>query len=720
MIQFALLAAGCLQNDGKVDYTFAYTPDRNVSSVHLAGTFNNWDRAAQPMRLDGGTWKATLRLAAGRYLYKFVLDGKDWITDPKAKRNEDDGGGNVNSVLMLVPPDYVKPAQAGDGTIARSALFHDRNIPSLNWDKGKLTVSLRTRPGDLSQIEMFLEDPKGEKCVELHEAARDDLYAHNQATVAWDRKKDLKYRFMLVDGATRLYYTPAGVSEAPGQPFVLKAKGFKPFVTPNWVEKSVFYQIFPDRFANGDASNDPKNVQKWTDSPTYSNRFGGDVAGIRKHLSYLKDLGITGIYLNPVFASPSNHRYDATDYLRIDPEFGTNAEFDSLVQLLKSSGIRTMMDFAFNHTAVNFKPFLDIREKGRESAYKDWYWIKEYPVVVKENPPYVAWYNFPSMPKLNVMNPATHAYVLSVVDYWRKNAGIEGLRLDVANEVDQQMWRDLRSHVKAEDPNAYILGEEWGNASKWLQGDQWDASMNYPFRDACLRFFAEQGIGAKEFTNRLMANYRQYAPQVSRVQYNLISSHDTPRFLSLCNGDSARANLAATVLLTWVGVPSIYYGEELGMEGGRDPENRRGMEWNRASASNRTLAYYQSLIKLRKSSTALQSGEPRILLANDSEGTVAYSRESDDDVAIVALNRSAQTRSVGIPTPITVSARTLRDGLTGRTYNVSGKKVQVSLQPMSAVILRPVRRTLLRPRGAAFTPTASSHIQSRPMGVRRK
>ncbi|MBN9503088.1 MAG: hypothetical protein BGO01_08015 [Armatimonadetes bacterium 55-13] len=706
--------------ESRVRHTFEYRADKTLNSVYVAGTFNNWNKTASPMRIqaDGRTWQLAMDLIPGRHLYKFVLNGEDWIVDPKAKKNEDDGSGHTNSVLILLPSDYNRPAKAGDGIIARSALAHSTKVPYLNWDQGKLTFTFRARPNDLSYVEMFLEGPNGEQCVEFHETNRDDFYATYRARVTWDRKKDLIYRLMLVDGAKRVYYRPDGLSENPGKPFVISAKTFQPFMTPHWVEKTVFYQIFPDRFANGDRSNDPADVMPWDGKPTYSNRFGGDAVGVQKHLDYLSKLGIGAIYFNPVFRSPSNHRYDATDYKTVDPEFGSNQEFFDLAKAMHGRGIRTVMDFAFNHTAVDFPAFLDIRTKGESSKFKDWYFIRSFPVEVKENPPYEAWFGFPSMPKLNVMNPETHAYILSVIDFWRKNVDLDGIRLDVANEVDMQMWRDLRKHVKGAAPQTWILGEEWGDASAWLTGDQWDASMNYAFRDACLKFFAEDSIGVKELTQRLMRNYSLYAPQVSRNQFNLLGSHDTPRFLTLCNGNEQLAQLAAILQFTWVGAPSIYYGDELGMEGGADPDNRRGMQWGKATPNNPFLKLYTKLTAIRKSSAALQSGDPLILATNEAGKSLAFARLLESDQAIVAINRSGATQKLTLKLPSSIAAKSFTDVLAGKKWAAIKSNLTLSIPAYSAAILRPVGSTH-RPRIRALTHRKEIPSYSRRNGARR-
>jgi glycosidase len=673
--------------------TFKYVASKSVHSVYLADSFNGWSKDATPMKLeaDGRTWTVQVNVPFGRQQYKFVLDGSDWVVDPNGKPI-DDGNGHTNSLLVVMPADFDRPASPDDGIVASSALMHRQSPSFLNYDRGALTLKLRARAGDLKSVSLVIND----KSLPMSVSSSDDMYSTYEVSLPWDRSTSLSYGFKLVDGDKTFWYGPSGLGDSESDSFHLEAKEFHPFQVPNWVEKSVIYQIFPDRFANGDKSNDPPNVVSWDSKPTYSNRFGGDIAGVRQHLAYLKDLGITAVYFNPVFQSPSNHRYETTDYRKIDPQFGTNQEFHDLTEAMKSMGIRTIMDFALNHSATNFAPFQDVIAKGAASKFVNWYFIKGYPVQVKENPNYVAWFNYPSMPKLNVMNPETHDYLLGSVLYWLKEApGLSGLRLDAANEVDMRFWRDLRKEVKGVYPDTWIVGEEWGDASSWLQGDQWDASMNYPFRDACLRFFADKTAGASQFAKALMANYRMYAPQVSRNMMNLIGSHDTARFLTLCKGDVASDELAAATQFSWVGVPSVYYGDEVGMEGGVDPDNRRGMRWSIATASNPVLNFYKTLIHVRETSPALQSGEPRILLTDDARSTVVFSRELTKDVAITALNRSdvEQTVSFHLPDSAPFRAAVRKgffDALTGRHVSANGLVLSLTLKPMSAEILRPV------------------------------
>jgi glycosidase len=686
-------------------HTFRYTGAPQVKKVNLAGTFNGWNKAANEMQKEGNDYTLTLQLKPGKYQYKFVLDDNTWVTDPKAP-TVDDGNGNTNSVLVLNPPDYAKPAKKGDGFITASALRHEQKLPDLNYDRGKLTISLTTRPNDIHLLSVVANG----KSYPMQQVAADDLVARYAATIPWSRKNDLTYFFSINEVIRLFNYTPRGlVPQSPPSPpssFIVSAKSFRPFAVPNWVEKTVLYQIFPDRFANGDKSNDPANVEPWDAKPTYSNRFGGDFAGVRQHIGYLKNLGIGAVYLNPIFQSPSNHRYETTDYFKVDRELGTNEEFIQTTKDLKKNGIKTILDGVFHITAPDFFAFKDLREKGQASPYTSWYGIHSYPIRVGNNPNYDAWYGYPSMPQLKLLNPATKQYILSVPKYWQKNAEIAGWRLDVAQDLPQPFLRDFRKTVKSIDPNAWVLGEFWGDAGQWLQGDQWDASMNYPFREAVLSLVGKGRSGKpSDFVNRLFNTYALYAPQVSRNQMNLLGSHDTARILTECNGDEDLAKLAAVIQFTWVGTPSIYYGDELGMAGGADPDNRRGMAWStlapfatssrplretpNQSRARSFLELYKKLIKLRNSNPVLQSGDPVRLQADDATQTAAYARTLNGQTAIIAINRSGQPRTVTLnPRAWSPEPGAYTDALSGRTYPAT-TRISLPLRPKSAAILMP-------------------------------
>lgn len=677
--------------------SFTYRPSKTLKSVSVAGSFNGWNKDANPLKLqpDGHTWYSKVEVPVGRSTYKFVEDGSRWVLDPNAPAEEDEGG-NRNSVVDGFPDDFNRPAVVGDGLISESGLSHEQKPAYITVESGIATIRFRARKGDLTKVSLHIDD--GSPLVPMRQELFDGPYVIYTASVPWKRRAALSYTFKVEDGSVVKWFGQKGLVGQASDPFVLRPDAFKAWAVPSWVEKTVIYQIFPDRFENGNRSNDPKDVQPWGAVPTWRNHFGGDLAGIQQQIDYLNRLGIGAIYLTPVFKSPSSHRYDTEDYLKIEPELGTNDEFASLTKNLKAKKIRTIMDFAFYDTAKSFWAFDDVQKKGAASAFKDWYFIKSFPVNTEGSPNYEAYNGLAFMPKLNVMNPATHNYVLSVFDYWLKKAdGVDGLRLDVASRVDSELWKDLRERIKPSRPDVWILGEEWGDATKWLQGDQWDASMNYPFRSVCLRFFAQQSIGSSELASKLMGVYRTYPPEVARNEMNFLSTHDTPRFLTQCKGDLGLDHLAAALLFTWPGTPSIYYGDEIGMEGGADPLNRKCMQWDKATDSNPTLNYYKALIKTRNSSESLQSGEPLILDVNDAKQTFAFARISGRDATVVALNRSRvkQTISFRLPelAPLNAAAREgFIDSLSNRQFSAIGHDLSLELEPCSALILRPRSR----------------------------
>jgi len=685
-----------MQTDG-VDHLFVFRANEKLQHVSVAGSFNGWNKDADPLILsgDGLTWTKHLKLRPGTYTYKFVLNGERWIVDPKVIRNVDDGGGNTNSELLVEPTTFLKPAKKGDGIITTSALLHLVEVPYLNYDRGRLTVSLQTRTNDIASIKLHVVN-QGE--IPMHLVGGDELYQRYAASFEWDRKHDLTYSFILDDGQGALSFGPKGLTSAsePDNSYSVRASKFQPFEVPSWVERSVIYQIFPDRFANGDTRNDPKDVQPWTSKPNYRQYLGGDVAGVEQHLNYLNDLGISTVYFNPVFVGPSNHRYETSDYFKVDPTFGTNQEFIKLTRDLRKHGIRTVLDGVFNHTSTSFPAFADVVKNGAESRFTGWYSFKSFPVRIERDPNYAAWFNFASMPKLNYGNPDVTAYMLGVPQYWQTKADVAGWRLDAANEVTSDYWRAFRSKVKSIDKNAWIVGEVWGDASQWLKGDQWDSVMNYPFRSAVLGLFGKSGTGrASELMNSLMRVYNSYAPQVSRNLMNVIGTHDTPRILTACGGDRDLAKLAAILQFTWVGTPSIYYGDELGMEGDRDPDNRRGMTWSNATPQNDFLSLYKKLIKTRNENPALQSGDPVPLLADDEKRVVAFARVLDGTADVIALNRSDFTQNIDLNLstvaglPKTVATVGFTNALTGSAHAAHQSILHLQLAPRSAAVLIP-------------------------------
>jgi glycosidase len=416
---------------------------------------------------------------------------------------------------------------------------------------------------------------------------------------------------------------------------------------PQWVRDAIFYQIFPERFANGDPANDPPGTVPWGGVPTPKNYFGGDLRGIRDHMDYIAALGVNTLYLNPIFTSNSNHKYHADDYMSIDPAFGTDQDFKALVDSCHAHRIRIILDGVFNHSGTGLFAFRDIKEKGEKSRYVKWYNIYSFPVGPPNKPNYECWWGYGDLPKLMTGNPEVRKYIFDVTEKWMK-FGIDGWRLDVPNEIPHEFWIDWRQHVKRLNPDAYIVGEIWDYAQPWLKGDEFDGVMNYKLRSACLDFFVYGRTHAQQFDTTLQGLRGLYADQVNFGMQNLLGSHDTERLLTLCNGDKQKLKLAWLFLLTYVGAPMIYYGDEIGMEGGKDPACRGTMVWEREKQDADLLSFMRGLVKLRNDLRPLRQGSFGTLMAQPNSGVYAFNRMSEDDAAIVVLNTDSTSQSVAI------------------------------------------------------------------------
>lgn len=360
------------------------------------------------------------------------------------------------------------------------------------------------------------------------------------------------------------------------------------FTTPDWVKHAVFYQIFPERFANGDPANDPENVQPWETPPTPRNFMGGDLRGIIQRLDYLADLGITALYLNPIFQASSNHKYNTYDYFRIDPHFGDLATFHELITRAHQHNIRVILDGVFNHCGRGFFAFHDVLENGAASPYLRWFHIKKLPLhAYDEKHPanYQGWWNLRSLPKFNTEHLPVRRYLLSVGRYWIEQ-GADGWRLDVPGDIaDHSFWQEFRQVVKQVNPDAYIVGEIWEDGLPWLDGTQFDAVMNYVWRDLCRDFFAYGKMGTDVFAVGIEALLARYPQAATLVQLNLLGSHDTVRFRTEGGGDVRKLFVPILFQMTYPGAPCIYYGDEIGLEGGKDPLCRAGFPWDQASGT---------------------------------------------------------------------------------------------------------------------------------------
>ncbi|MDE1243528.1 glycoside hydrolase family 13 protein [Vibrio aestuarianus] len=382
--------------------------------------------------------------------------------------------------------------------------------------------------------------------------------------------------------------------------------------TPYWIKSTVWYQVFPERFANGRPEISPKGAEPWGSVPTSHNFMGGDLWGVIEHLDYLQELGINGLYLCPIFTANTNHKYDTVDYFNVDPHFGGNEAFRTLIQKAHERGMKVMLDAVFNHIGDQHPFWLDVVNNGEKSPYADWFWINQFPVYPETdksewdcwNFNYETFGNVLEMPKLNTEHLPCRQYLLEVARYWVEEFDIDGWRLDVANEVDHQFWREFRNVVKQVKPDCYILGEIWHEGMPWLRGDQYDSLMNYPMTQAITDYFALDAHNKQQFMETVTSAYLAYPRNVNEAMFNLLESHDTTRLISLCGKDLRRAKLAYLFMFTQVGAPCIYYGGEVAMEGQKGmglEDNRRCMNWSPNQTELDFKAFIQHLIELRKS-----------------------------------------------------------------------------------------------------------------------
>ncbi|UCF78446.1 MAG: alpha amylase N-terminal ig-like domain-containing protein [Candidatus Eiseniibacteriota bacterium] len=704
--------APCSEAARKFRVTFAFSPPIPAKTVTLAGTFNNWDPGAQPMEFDpaAGAWTVSIELLEGEYRYKFVVDGREWFHDPKVELKVPDGFGGYNSVLRVGDYERFKqPARRGDGKILAEALYHVPEIPYAQW-RDSVTVSLRLRvkKNDVEGCAVVVvpgetESTTGSEEVKFTEIpmkwfAQDGVFEYFRAQVSAPASP-VRYVFKARDGSELLYYLSDDSHTATLEnvnPFVFSLSEATYFPTPDWVKGRVFYQIFAERFRNGDLTNDPPGVELWDAAPAYFNFFGGDLQGVLDGLGYLDSLGIGGIYFNPIFEATSNHKYNTADYMKIDPHFGTLETFKSLLEEAHRRGIRIVLDGVFNHSGYEFWAFQDIVKNGRASRYVDWYTIHGFPVVKEPKPNYDCWWGFADLPKLRTDNPGVREYIFGVTDFWTREVSIDGWRLDVPNEVPHGFWKEFRKKVKAIGEEKYLLGEIWDNGAAWLGGDEFDAVMNYRFRGALIDFFASEAMDPERFDETLGHTRVDYCDSVNEVMFNLLGSHDTERFLTLCGGDTAKLKLAVLFQMTYPGAPCIYYGDEIGLKGGKDPDCRRTFKWDAERQDAELLEYYRGLVTLRNNHPGLRYGDFFTLLCDRNRNVYAFARECEGELAVVAINndRSKQPAEIDVSQMLFMhgngvpDGKTFRDHFSGKTFTLENGKLTIPvMQAKSGLVL---------------------------------
>jgi glycosidase len=541
----------------------------------------------------------------------------------------------------------------------REAILH---IPLSNYayglDETHVVFRLRTARNDIKSCILHYGDRSCRETpviftpITMKIASSDDLFDYYEIKLSSPYTR-ICYYFELSDGKTTcLYYSDEFHSETTRErseyyqfPFNRREDIAQ---VPKWVNDEVVYNIFPDSFATGRRYIAKEGMRRVYRGNSISSKNGGTICGIIDNLDYLTTLGINCIYLNPIFVAGEYHKYDLLDYFHIDPCFGTDDDFRKLVTECHKNHIRVIIDGVFNHCGWNFFAFDDVAKNGEKSTYKDWFYNLTFPVIRPDNmndyPNYSCFGYERTMPKLNTSNPEVIHYFMKVCRYWLESFDIDGWRLDAANEINFDFWRMFRKTAKSVKPDCLLIGEIWESAYPWLRGDQFDSSMNYDMRKNCRDFFASGRIDAAGFEDRVTKMIMRYPQQMLYAQLNVLDTHDVSRFLTLCEGNWMKFRLAVVFQMTFVGMPSIFYGDEQGIQGLTENEYRQPMVWE----NKRFFEFYRILIHLRRSNIALRQGSLHTICAEKGKRLYIFERVCEAQSILVALNAGDRKEVISV------------------------------------------------------------------------
>jgi len=658
------------------EFTFTYVPleDEEVGSVSLRGSFNSWGEWPMEKQPDR-TWSITVNLEPGEYQYKFFINGKwpqDMSTaraggpvDPNAVGYINDGFGGQNAICRI-------KEEVTEGVV----LVHNPNDPAyLCIADERLVIRLKTSPHKVAKVYLVTDEGKSPMERQLQ-------WEYGEVfRLSLELPDSLKYRFVgyTIEG------TEFSLPEDPSQSFFFD--GIDHFPQLKWVSQGIIYQIFPERFYNGNPENDVlalksdefyynqqwaqnklwaeegPSLVKWND-PISSQHcchqyFGGDLAGIIEKLDYLKELGVTALYLNPIFDSGSAHGYDTYDYMKVSPKFGTEEDLKRLLNEAHERDMRVILDFVPNHIGLGFWAFQDVVKKGKDSPYWDWYFIHKWPFSPGDPSSYEAWWGVGSLPKLNTGNPEVKEYLFKVVRRWL-NFGADGWRVDVPNELvkAKEFFDEMRQLVKMEKEDAYLLAEIWQLDPSWVQGDQFDSLMNYALGRDILLNFARGSIDGENTLASLSRYFGTYGENVTAMGFNLVSSHDTGRILTDLGGGNfgdlpepegvERLMLLSTLLYAMPGAPVIFQGDERSILGEKEfyDAQRYPIQWG--TVDENLLSHYKKLAQLRREILALTSSVIRIYYGKGNLLSFFRGEQGKDEVLIVA-NNGTETEKFVLP-----------------------------------------------------------------------
>ena len=538
-----------------------------------------------------------------------------------------------------------------------SAIFHDMDKRfCYAIEKDLFVIRVQVKKDDMKEIILHYEDKyipmereDTRKTIVMKKVATSQFHDYYEAQVRM-HLICLRYFFEFTDmQGEKVYY---GNYEFDKESITNRDRMFdcpqnlreeEMFEVPDWAANKVVYQIFPSRFA----ASQPVDKKLWYKAPiTPMDDLHGDFRGIIDHLDHIQDLGIDVIYMTPSFKSNSCHKYDTIDYYEIDPSFGTKEELKELVQKAHDRGMKVVMDAVFNHTGKEFFAFKDILEKGEKSKYLDWYYIDELPLKGKwgEIPNFLCFGYYGGMPKLNLKNPEVEKYITDIACYWIRECDIDGWRLDVGDEISHFFWKNFRKAIKAVKKDMLIIGEIWHYAGDFLEGDEWDTVMNYPFYLNLIDLLADEKISVSQFVQNLGYLKGRLHKKCYPLMWNLIDSHDTARFLHLCKDNKKKQHLAAAFQLLLPGMPMIYYGDEYAMPGANDPDCRRGMYWDEEYQDKEMFEWYKRLLQVRKAHTCIVEGELAESITRDEDETIVLIRKNGEETIALIFNCSNHTK----------------------------------------------------------------------------
>jgi glycosidase len=571
--------------------------------------------------------------------------------------------------------------------------FNDKKFFSISAD-GTVNLRIHSEP-KIAKVWLLVEDDDL-RPLEL------EMYAETDRFKFWDlnfnfRTTVSKFSFAAqTEDELNIYFGTSGVANfiSPSEKWIYSSDDFPRHTIPDWVYGGVMYQIFPERFRNGNDEITPENAIPWESTPTRLDFHGGDLHGVTEKIDYIKDLGVNIIYLNPIFLSSSTHKYDAWDHFKVDDTFGGDEALKDLINEAHSRNMKVVLDCSLNHVHPRHFAFQDIVEKGEESEYKDWFTVFDYPVrflhrphlyantykvgwdgnseeyktylektfketkvpveVVDDDGPIIeptfkAWWGVPDMPKVNFKSEGARQWALDVTEHWIKNFDIDGWRMDVAKELDFSFWKDFRDVAYSAKKDILLISEIFGDTSQWLQGERFDGTMNYSFRETMTDYFATKRIDNKEFANSLANLYSMYSFEALSSCQNLLSSHDVKRFLNRCGANTDGMFGAVFLQATFPGIAGIYYGDEIGLGGADDPQNREPFPWESEDKWNKDLLKFTSeLMSIKTSQPILRYGNFEMVTYDDNY--VIFRRVLNDESLLCIVNRDLKNKDIELNT----------------------------------------------------------------------